>query len=176
MRFARKNTFIANPDNNKICDLGCSLRQFKDSLEEILYTLRAKYGVPKLGKKYEVLIETPLDKPISSAFFLPSAEEAFPVESLWGSYITFSYLTFKDLKFLVSAIMLEKKIVFMSKNTTILTATMSTLLSLIKPLKYTYPIIFNLPEMLLNLCDAPGAALIGINQPEDFFWSEELLE
>lgn len=110
-----------------------------------------------------MLIETPLDKPISSAFFLPNAEEAFSVESLWGSFITFSYLSFKDIKFLVSAVMLEKKLIIFSSNKTLLTAVLSTLLSIIKPFKYTYPVIFNLPEILLNLCDAPGAALIGIN-------------
>src|SRR5687768_11455182 len=57
--------------------------------------------------------------------------------------------------------------------------------SLIKPFRYPFPLIFNLPEVLMVLCDAPGAALIGIekifenkskgiNKDEKYFISEQL--
>ena len=62
---------------------------------------------------------------------------------------------------LFSALMFEKKLVFLSKNIHLLTATLSVIRSLIKPFKYPFPLIYNLPELLMVLCDAPGAALIG---------------
>ena len=32
---------------------------------------------------------------------------------------------------------------------------------MMRPFKYTYPMIFNLPEVLLDLFDAPGSGLFG---------------
>ena len=57
-----------------------------------------------------------------------------------------------------------------------------------KPFKYPFPLIFNLPEVLMVICDAPGAALIGItwlsarvicigiNKGEDYLKKTRLLE
>lgn len=49
-----------------------------------------------------------------------------------------------------------------------------TIYALLKPFRYTYPLIFNLPELLIPLCDAPGGVLIGINQGVDYLQAEEL--
>jgi len=81
----------------------------------------------------------------------------------------------KDIRWLVSALLLEKKLVFISRNSTLLSATLSVLITLIKPFLYTYPIIFSIPEVLLGLCDAPGAGIMGLNQGEDYFWNQDML-
>jgi len=65
-------------------------------------------------------------------------------------------------------LMLERKLVFLSKNLYLLTGTLSVLHSLMKPFKYPFPLVFNLPEVLMVICDAPGAALIGINKNEEY--------
>jgi len=57
-----------------------------------------------------------------------------------------------------------------------------------KPFKYPFPLIFNLPEVIMVICDAPGAALIGkqtilkqiylfkgINQSEEYIKTDGLL-
>jgi len=46
------------------------------------------------------------------------------LEAIWGSNLVFSYIGLKDLIYLFSALMLEKKLVFLSKNIHQLTATM----------------------------------------------------
>jgi len=48
--------------------------------------------------------------------------------------------------------------------------------SLIKPFSYPFPLIFNLPEVLTVYCDAPGAALIGINKGEEYLKEQDLFE
>eukprot|EP00331_Platyophrya_macrostoma_P000752 CAMPEP_0176408552 /NCGR_PEP_ID=MMETSP0127-20121128/2015_1 /TAXON_ID=938130 /ORGANISM="Platyophrya macrostoma, Strain WH" /LENGTH=230 /DNA_ID=CAMNT_0017787851 /DNA_START=1 /DNA_END=692 /DNA_ORIENTATION=- len=41
----------------------------------------------------------------------------------------------------------------MSRNSNLLTSSLMVLYNLLKPFKYTYPMIFSLPEVLLPLCD-----------------------
>jgi len=93
-------------------------------------------------------------------FVLPGQAKAYTLEALWGSCLVFCHLTLKDLIWFFTALMLERKLVFLSKNLHLLTATLSVIRSLTKPFKYPFPLIFNLPEVLMVMCDAPGAALV----------------
>jgi hypothetical protein len=72
--------------------------------------------------------------------------------------------------------LLEKTVVFFSKDVRLLTSTIGVLLSLMKPLKYTYPTIFNLPESQFGLLEAPLTVMVGINKGEDFFWEQNLIQ
>mmetsp|Transcript_20831 Transcript_20831/g.18215 ORF Transcript_20831/g.18215 Transcript_20831/m.18215 type:complete len:135 (-) Transcript_20831:391-795(-) len=96
------------------------------------------------------------------------------MESIWACPLVFSAIALKDLIFLFAAILLERKLVFMSKNIHLLTATLSVIKNLTKPFKYPFPLIYNLPHVLMIYCDAPGAELIGINQNEEFLLQEKL--
>lgn len=49
-----------------------------------------------------------------------------------------------------------------------------TIYTLLKPFRYTYPLVFNLPEPLLHFCDAPGSFLLGINQGLEYFQAMQL--
>jgi len=51
-------------------------------------------------------------------------EAAYSMESDWAYCTVFSYLTLKDLLWLFAALMLEKKLVFLSKNLYLLTSTL----------------------------------------------------
>ena len=97
-----------------------------------------------------------------SAFTLPPQSKAYTLEAIWGCSLVFTWIALKDLIWIFTALMLERKLVFLSKNVHLLTATLSVIRSLTKPFKYPFPLIFNLPEVLMVMCDAPGAALIGI--------------
>jgi len=146
-----------------------------DHLRKSLQIIYEQCPIPECGKKLEVSLSNYPQYPLASSFLIPPASEAFAVESLWGSYIVFSHFSLKDIRWLVSALLLEKKLVFISRNSTLLSATLSVLITLIKPFLYTYPIIFSIPEVLLGLCDAPGAGIMGLNQGEDYFWNQDML-
>jgi len=85
------------------------------------------------------------------------------LEGEWGACLTFSNTTFDELLFYITAIMFETYMVFCSKNITLLTSTLLTLMALIKPFKYPHPQLFNLPENLFTLLDSPVPLLIGVN-------------
>jgi len=55
---------------------------------------------------------------------LPKEEKAFLLEAKWGSMLCFSNTPFDDLFFLFIAILLETKVIFLSKNPSLLTSTM----------------------------------------------------
>lgn len=94
-------------------------------------------------------------------YMLVEQAKAYSLEAIWGAATVFSRISMKDLIWFFVALLLERKLIFLSRDIYLLTATLSTLRSIIKPFKYPYPLIFNLPQMLTALCDAPGAALIG---------------
>jgi len=56
----------------------------------------------------------------------------------------------------------------------LVTGTLSVLYSLLKPFKYPFPLIYNLPEVLLPILDAPGGLLVGIQKGEKFLLKEKL--
>jgi len=106
---------------------------------------------------------------------IEEAPKASSMESSWACFSIFSYISLKDLLWFYSLLMLERKLVFLSKNLYLLTGTLSVLHSLMKPFRYPFPLIFNLPEVLTVLCDAPGAALIGINKGEEYLKESDLI-
>ena len=171
----RRELYIKGLEGNSVPDFISSLNIYDDHIKTSLKLIYDKCPTPQCDKKLEISQKDSIYKPINSAFAIPSINEVFSMESLWGSYLVFGYLPLKDIKWIVSAILLEKKVVIFSKNITLLSATMSVLLTLIKPFKYTYPFIFNLPGVLLDICDAPGAGITGINQGEDYFWNEDMI-
>ena len=106
---------------------------------------------------------------------IEESRKAASMESSWACLTIFSYISLKDLLWFYALLMLERKLVFLSKDLYLLTGTLylifafnfsfpiprSVLHSLMKPFKYPFPLVFNLPEVLTVICDAPGAALIG---------------
>jgi len=106
---------------------------------------------------------------------IEEAPKAASMESSWACFSIFSYISLKDLLWFYSLLMLERKLVFLSKNLYLLTGTLSVLHSLMKPFRYPFPLVFNLPEVLMVICDAPGAALIGINKNEGYLKDADLV-
>ena len=68
--------------------------------------------------------------------------------------------------YLVEAVLLEKKIVLISKNKSLLTQVAFSLISLIYPFHYQNIIIPILPDILKDYLDAPVPYIIGVNDYE----------
>jgi len=109
-------------------------------------------------------------------FKLDQQNLAYTFEVSWACTVVFRYITYKDLLWFYTALLLERKLVFLTSNIHLLTAILFVLKSLIKPFSYPFPLIFNLPEVLTVYCDAPGAALIGINKGEEYLKEQELFQ
>ena len=55
---------------------------------------------------------------------IPDSSKAFTMEGSWACITVFGNLSLKDIIWLFTALMLEKKLVFLSKNLYLLTATL----------------------------------------------------
>jgi len=94
----------------------------------------------------------------------------------WQACKTFGKLGLENIKFLISALLLEKWIIFISQDIVTLTSVLNTILGLLHPFKYLYSIVPNLPPKSVRLCGAPVPLTICINQREDYFWDTRLWE
>jgi len=76
--------------------------------------------LPKYGENYEIdgLIREKI------RYELPSTDLAEYEEAKWGSALAFSNLSLDDFLFIIFSILLEKKIVIISKDIALLTGTM----------------------------------------------------
>lgn len=111
------------------------------------------------------------------SYQVPKMNNCQYVEGSYGAFLTFSNIPFADFIFIHFSMLLEYSILFMSENLSLLTSSMlikilikylflnrMTFYSLFKPLKWPYPIIFNLPESLLPLLSSPIPIIFGIKE------------
>ncbi len=116
-------------------------------------------SLPKYGENY--VIEGLVREKIT--YELPSTDLAGYEEAKWGAALAFSNLPMEDFLFLFFSLLLEKKIVMVSKDIALLTGTIQTFFSLLRPFTWPHPLIFNLPESLFTLLDSPVPFLFGID-------------
>lgn len=107
-------------------------------------------------------------------FKIPQESHCFFLEAEWLSSCVFSNLKCEQFLYLFLALMLEKTLVVFSENLALLTSTLMTFICLLKPFKWPYPMVFNIPENLLEFLDSPVPILIGINQGKKFFIERKL--
>lgn len=106
--------------------------------------------------------------PFSYVYQIPDFNKSFYLEVEWVSGLGLSNLTDEIFAFLISSILLENSVVFVSENLGLLTSTMMTFLNLINPFKWHYPIVFNLPHDLMQILESPIPILVGINRNSYF--------
>ncbi|KAL4433553.1 hypothetical protein ABPG74_002950 [Tetrahymena malaccensis] len=106
---------------------------------------------------------------------IPSASNATRLECEWGIYKALQQFDIKNFLFLFLSLLLEHSLVFVSENITLLTSTLLLFSnSLLKPLKWINPMIFNLPQKLLPILDSPVPILVGINKNMSFIQKEKI--
>ncbi|KAL4478556.1 hypothetical protein ABPG74_006791 [Tetrahymena malaccensis] len=103
------------------------------------------------------------------SFRVPQLEDMCYLEGLETAYLTFSNLSYSDFQFIFTLIMLEKKIVFLSKNITLLTFTIITFQNIIKPFKYPYTIISSISIDKLDFLDSIFPIIFGVNLSSELF-------
>ena len=109
-------------------------------------------------------------------FKIPQESHCFFLEAEWVSSCVFSNIKCEQFLYLFLALMLEKTLVFFSKSLALLTSTLMTFICLLKPFRWPYPMIFNIPESLLEFLDSPVPILIGINKGKEYVVVDKKLE
>ena len=105
-----------------------------------------------------------------------SQDDGYLELATWKAKLTFARFSLDDIKLIVSAMLLEKSIVFFSNDIMLLTAILNTFLGLLAPFKYVCTIIPALPSSLVQMCGAPVPTIIGINRNQEYFWRKEIQE
>ena len=104
----------------------------------------------------------------------PNKEEAYLELASWHCDKLFTRFSLDNVKLIISAMLLEKSIIFFSRDITILTVILNTLLGLIFPLKYVCNIIPAIPPNSDVLFEAPMPTIIGVDRAEQYFWRRNL--
>jgi len=132
---------------------------------------------PVPGNTIEYMYYNDSDKHLDKLHYtFTHQEEGYLELATWKAKLTFARFSLDDIKLIVSAMLLEKSIVFFSSDIMLLTAILNTFLGLLAPFKYVCTIIPALPSSLVQMCGAPVPTIIGINRNQEYFWRKEIQE
>lgn len=139
--------------------------------QEIVQKLEAFFlkEVPRFNQTFElVLIQEKIK------YDLQDESKAYYHESLWACPLVFSALPLMDFLWILSAVLHEKHLVFVSNNISLLTATIITFLSVIKPLKWVQPCVCMLPKDLIDMLAAPVPVIVGLTMSKSHVDREQM--
>lgn len=94
--------------------------------------------------------------------FPSTIEECLAIDNLWFCPALFSLLQIEDFYKILTAVLLERSLIFVSDNLTILSSVILGFKTLIKPFTWCYALIPILPKALLDILDTPQPVLVGI--------------
>ena len=94
--------------------------------------------------------------------FPQTKDECLLMDAYWYCPTLFSIFQIDDFFKLLSAVLLERSLIFVSDNLTILSSVILGLKTLIKPFQWCYALIPILPSPLVDILDTPQPLLAGI--------------
>lgn len=99
----------------------------------------------------------------SISYTLPSLINSHILEAQFGFRHFLSKLPFEEFIVFLTSILLEKTIVLVSEHINSLFSAIATLNTLIRPFRWSFPIIYSLPKECMLMLEAPVPVLIGLN-------------
>jgi len=149
-------------------------QKINGNIEELLWNPRANDFIREV-------LEVPAPQPgkpieISSLKYNCREEgENYLEVASWKSSKVFSRFSLDNINLLLSALLLDKPLVLISENTTLLTASLNTLLGLLAPFKYQYDIISTLVSSNTHLLESSRPLILCVNKKEEVFKEKEIL-
>lgn len=95
-------------------------------------------------------------------FLLPERKDCPYVECGRDLAKVLLFFPFEELMLLVSSMISERTIVFVSKRQKKITRTIATLVAFLKPLNWVYPLIYSLPQECITMLAAPVPLIAGV--------------
>eukprot|EP00347_Sterkiella_histriomuscorum_P007569 403348413 len=115
-------------------------------------------------------IESALSVPINNNLgeikytFPSNYEDSRRLDCMWFCPTIFSLFHIEDFFRILTAVLLERSLIFVSDNLAILTSVVLGFKSLIKPFQWCYALIPVLPSPLIDILDTPQPILCGITR------------
>ncbi|KAJ4968036.1 hypothetical protein NE237_014737 [Protea cynaroides] len=130
-----------------------------EHLQAIKYT-RPAISALDLGGNYP---DTNLQGPLEASEYarLAAAEEAFTL-SIWTTATICRVLSLESVLALLSGVLLEKQVVVVCPNLGVLSATVLSLIPMIRPFEWQSLLLPVLPRKMLDFLDAPVPFIVGI--------------
>ncbi|CAD8102412.1 unnamed protein product [Paramecium primaurelia] len=92
----------------------------------------------------------------------PKKDSAQFLQFLWGCDQTFQILSFKELIYLISHVLLSQRVILFSKKKSVLSHIMLTVISLMHPFTYKLPFCIFIPDELIDRVAAPCPFFFGV--------------
>lgn len=122
-----------------------------------------------------VLFDRPLSLQMSHLsvhHILPDPKSLYLLEAGSSFAHILSNLRFEEFIVIFFAHLFEKKVVFISENNHSLCSAIATFNALMRPFRWTFPVIYNLPEACLPILQSPIPVQIGLKVSAKRFLSE----
>ncbi|CAD8197042.1 unnamed protein product [Paramecium octaurelia] len=92
----------------------------------------------------------------------PKKDSVQYLQFLWGCDQTFQTLSFKELVYLISNVILSQRVILFSKKKSVLSHVMLTIISLMHPFNYKLPFCIFIPDELIDRLAAPCPYFFGV--------------
>ncbi|CAL0326845.1 unnamed protein product [Lupinus luteus] len=133
-------------------------------LEHLQAIQYIRHSVPSLGFSENCLN---CSEPAKVNVKLADAEEALAL-SVWTTAATCRVLSLESVLALVAGVLLEKQVVVVCPNLGVLSATVLSLVPMIRPFQWQSLLLPVLPRKMIDFLDAPVPYIVGIpHKPED---------
>lgn len=116
--------------------------------------------------EFETVINFSLIGSEAPPFLIPSEIDCCFLEVESSFVQCFSVVPFEDLIFLLTSLLLETPLIINSEHQGLLGATLLTLVGLMKPFKWPYPIVFSLHLDMSELVSSPTPIIVGLNKEQ----------
>lgn len=100
---------------------------------------------------------------------MPLLKNAYLMEAEAGFNEFLTKLTFEDFVCLWMSVLLEKNIVFVSESRSLLSSAIACINACIRPLKWSFPLVYMLPKDCLLLLESPVPLQLGVNSSVERF-------
>eukprot|EP00727_Mastigamoeba_balamuthi_P009050 m51a1_g4768 hypothetical protein (649) ;mRNA; f:15288-17368 len=134
--------------------------EFKKVLLTIAQYTRLR--TPEAGGRLEFFV---MSKPRPIAMTRPQWDEEAELLQEYGSLALFYVLPPRVVVWLLTAVLLEAKVVIVCSHKRLLSAVVLSLLPLVRPFSYLSPVIPIMPKSLLAYLDAPVPLIVGLTEP-----------
>ena len=93
------------------------------------------------------------------------------MEAQCGFGTLLTLLSFEDVVFILFSMLFEVTVVFVSEHLSLISSALATFNALLRPFKWSFPIIYSLPEECLLMLESPLPLQVGINMTAHRFLS-----
>ncbi|CDW72193.1 UNKNOWN [Stylonychia lemnae] len=169
-RFKQPSDFYESGQMSIMREIESSLRVplVTDEIENILLQYYQMEDISKeIPQQKQICLEIKNNLGDIKYTFPQSIDEFQKLDCMWFCPTIFSLFFIEDFYRILTAVLLERSLIFVSDNLTILSSVVLGFKSLIKPFQWCYALIPVLPSPLIDILDTPQPILVGISR-EDY--------